>query len=113
MIWLATGALDVLLAIRFLLRVLGALIGAGFVQFIYSVTAPLVAPFQGIFNVGARGSDHLQPGRRGRGGDDLGVAGASGAPQVDRGSNPDSRRTTASASLQLVSMTEPVGVAER
>ncbi|MDQ6857527.1 MAG: YggT family protein [Chloroflexota bacterium] len=38
-----------LLAIRFVLRLLGANAQAGFAQLIYGVTAPLVAPFQGLF----------------------------------------------------------------
>jgi uncharacterized protein YggT (Ycf19 family) len=37
-----------LLAIRFLLALLAARRGAGFVQFIYSVTDPFYAPFRGI-----------------------------------------------------------------
>lgn len=48
-IWLLTTIVVGLIAIRFLLRVLGASQGAAFVQFIYGVTRPLVAPFAGIF----------------------------------------------------------------
>jgi uncharacterized protein YggT (Ycf19 family) len=38
-----------LLAIRLILKVLGANPTAGFAQFIYSITTPLVAPFLGLF----------------------------------------------------------------
>lgn len=39
----------VLLAVRFLLRLAGANPGTPFVNFMYSLTEPLVAPFRGIF----------------------------------------------------------------
>ncbi len=48
-IYLLFGLIEVLLAIRFVLRLLGANAQAGFAQLIYGVTAPLVAPFQGLF----------------------------------------------------------------
>jgi hypothetical protein len=38
-----------LIAIRLILKALGANPSAGFAQFIYGVTAPLVAPFVGLF----------------------------------------------------------------
>jgi len=38
-----------LIAIRLVLRALGANPSAGFAQFIYGITAPLVAPFVGLF----------------------------------------------------------------
>jgi len=48
-VWFIVGVIDVLLAIRFVLLLLGANHSAGFVDFIYGVTAILVAPFVGIF----------------------------------------------------------------
>lgn len=45
------GLIEVLLAIRFLLKLLGANLASGFVDFIYSVTNVLTAPFDNIFNV--------------------------------------------------------------
>jgi uncharacterized protein YggT (Ycf19 family) len=48
-IYLLFGVLEVVLAIRFVLRLFGANAQAGFAQLIYGVTAPLVAPFQGLF----------------------------------------------------------------
>lgn len=44
------GALLVLLAMRFVLLLLGASRGSGFVDFIYSLSGVFVAPFNGIFD---------------------------------------------------------------
>jgi hypothetical protein len=46
------GVVDILIAARFLGKLLGASAQAAFVNFIYTVSAPLVAPFQGIFGNG-------------------------------------------------------------
>src|SRR5579864_4996073 len=46
------GAVDILIAARFLGKLFGASSQSAFVSFIYSVTGPLVAPFQGIFGNG-------------------------------------------------------------
>ncbi len=43
------GVVDILIAGRFLGKLLGASSQSAFVNFIYNVTAPLVAPFAGIF----------------------------------------------------------------
>ena len=48
-IWFIVGVIDALIAIRFVLLLLGANQSAGFVDFIYGVTGALVAPFVGIF----------------------------------------------------------------
>jgi hypothetical protein len=48
-IYILFGFIEALLAIRFVLRLLGANADAGFAQLIYGITAPLVAPFQGLF----------------------------------------------------------------
>jgi uncharacterized protein YggT (Ycf19 family) len=48
-IWLIVGIVEGLIAIRFILRLLGANPDAGFAQLIYGLTAPLVAPFVGLF----------------------------------------------------------------
>ncbi|MEA2660727.1 MAG: hypothetical protein QOH08_299 [Chloroflexota bacterium] len=48
-IYILFGVVEVLLATRFVLRLLGANAQAGFAQLIYGVTGPLVAPFQGLF----------------------------------------------------------------
>jgi hypothetical protein len=49
-VWTIAGTLLALLGIRFLLILLGANAGNGFVNFIYSLTRPFVSPFFGIFN---------------------------------------------------------------
>jgi YggT family protein len=49
-IWLVFGVIEGLLAIRFALRALGANASAGFAEFIYGITAPFVAPFNGLFS---------------------------------------------------------------
>src|SRR5437879_3767137 len=43
------GLIEGLIAIRFVLKALGANPSAGFAQFIYGITGPLVAPFVGLF----------------------------------------------------------------
>jgi hypothetical protein len=49
------GVVDILIAARFLGKLLGASGQAAFVNFIYTLSAPLVAPFQGIFgNAGSK-----------------------------------------------------------
>jgi hypothetical protein len=48
-IYLIFGLIEALLLIRFVLKALGANAEAGFAQFIYGVTGPLVAPFLGLF----------------------------------------------------------------
>ena len=48
-IYLIFGVIEVLLLIRFVLKALGANAEAGFAQLIYGMTAPLVAPFAGLF----------------------------------------------------------------
>jgi hypothetical protein len=44
------GVLEVILALRFLFRLLGASQGSGFVLFLYNLSYPFVVPFNGIFN---------------------------------------------------------------
>jgi len=43
------GVVDILIAARFLGKLLGASSQSAFVNFIYQVSGPLVAPFKGIF----------------------------------------------------------------
>ena len=51
------GAVDILIAARFLGKLLGASSQSAFVNFIYQVSGVLVAPFQGIFgNGGTKGN---------------------------------------------------------
>lgn len=60
-LWFLLGVVETVLAFRFLFRLLGANTGAGFVQFIYSLTDPLVAPFTGIFGTPAAGAAVFEP----------------------------------------------------
>jgi hypothetical protein len=50
-IWYIVGFIGVLLAIRFVLKLLGANPESGFVDFIYAVSGVLTAPFDNIFGV--------------------------------------------------------------
>lgn len=49
LVWLVTLVVTGLIAIRLLLLLLGANPGAAFVQFVSTITQPLVAPFAGVF----------------------------------------------------------------
>jgi YggT family protein len=49
-IYFIGGVILALLALRFLLMLLGANRGSGFVNFIYSASHPFVSPFFGLFN---------------------------------------------------------------
>lgn len=53
--WFVIGVIVALIALRFALKLLGASSQAEFVGFLYGVTAPLVAPFRGIFPDTAQG----------------------------------------------------------
>jgi hypothetical protein len=48
-VYLVLGVMEVLIAIRVVMKLLAANPGAGFTSFIYGITAPLVAFFQGVF----------------------------------------------------------------
>ena len=48
-IGLIVGVVDILIIARFLGKLFGASTTSSFANFIYSVSAPLVTPFQGIF----------------------------------------------------------------
>jgi hypothetical protein len=60
-VWWIVGFLDIILAIRFILKLLGGSTVSGFVTFMYDVTQPLVAPFHGIFNTTVQGRSILEP----------------------------------------------------
>lgn len=49
--WYVLGLLEVLLAFRFFLKLLGANPGAGFTSFIYNTTYLFAAPFLNVFRV--------------------------------------------------------------
>lgn len=48
-VWYFVGLIEVLLAFRFLLKLLGATTTAGFTAFIYAATLPLTLPFSSVF----------------------------------------------------------------
>jgi uncharacterized protein YggT (Ycf19 family) len=55
-VWLVAGVINVVIAIRFVLQLLAASQAAPFVNLVYGLSAPLVAPFRGIFpTIGQRG----------------------------------------------------------
>jgi len=60
MIYWVFGLIEALIAIRLILKVLGANQTAGFAQFIYGITAPLVAPFVNLFSSPAYGNSVLE-----------------------------------------------------
>lgn len=51
MIWLVTGVVDVLIALRFVLKLIAANPGNTFASFTYMITDILVTPFLGIVNM--------------------------------------------------------------
>jgi uncharacterized protein YggT (Ycf19 family) len=58
---LVIGVVDVVIAGRFLLKLLGASTQSSFVGFIYGVTAPLVEPFRGIFQNSGSTNNIFEP----------------------------------------------------
>lgn len=49
LIWLILAAVETILLFRFILRLFGANPAAQFTQFVYDLSAPLIAPFQFVF----------------------------------------------------------------
>lgn len=56
-IWFIVGVIEVLLGLRFVLKLLGANPNSGFVDFIYSLSDVFVAPFKGIFSTATANGD--------------------------------------------------------
>jgi len=48
-VWLVAGVINVVIGIRFVLQLFAASRSAPFVDLVYGLSAPLVAPFRGIF----------------------------------------------------------------
>lgn len=48
-VWYVFYVIETILLFRFVLKLLAANSGAGFTQFVYALSAPLVAPFQFVF----------------------------------------------------------------
>ncbi|OYX42404.1 hypothetical protein B7Y94_03420 [Candidatus Saccharibacteria bacterium 32-49-12] len=55
-VWFIVGAISVVIALRFVLLLLGANQGAAFTDFVYSLSGVFVAPFVGIFGEPSYGS---------------------------------------------------------
>ena len=60
-IYLLFGIIEVLITIRFVLRAFGANASAPFAAAVYSVTAPFIAPFVGIFGTPVFGGSVIEP----------------------------------------------------
>jgi uncharacterized protein YggT (Ycf19 family) len=60
-IWFIAGVLDVLIGLRFVLKLFGASAASPFVSLVYGVSAPLVAPFRGIFPVAGQSGFVFEP----------------------------------------------------
>ena len=61
LIWFVAGLIDVLVGLRFVLLLLGASTASPFVVLVRNLTAPLVAPFQGIFPVSGTNGFVFEP----------------------------------------------------
>jgi uncharacterized protein YggT (Ycf19 family) len=59
-LYLLVGIVEVLIITRVVLKLLAANSGVGFARFVYGVSAPLVAPFQGIFPTPASNTNVLE-----------------------------------------------------
>src|SRR2546426_4777655 len=61
LVWLVFGIVEALIAIRFVLKLLGANPSADFARLVDGVTAPLVAPFVGLFATPRLGGSVFEP----------------------------------------------------
>jgi YGGT family len=52
-VWYVLGVIEILIAFRLVLKLMAANPAAGFSNFIYTVSYPLVAPFMSVFKVSA------------------------------------------------------------
>ena len=55
-VWFVAGLISAIIGLRFVFLLLGANRGADFTDFIYTLSAPFVAPFVGIFGEPAYGT---------------------------------------------------------
>lgn len=61
LIYYVTGMVNVLLLLRLIFKAFGANPASSIVQFVYNLTAVLLAPFRGIFEVAAAGESVIEP----------------------------------------------------
>ena len=59
-VWYVFGAIEIILAFRFALRLLGANTGAAFTQLVYGLSQPFVAPFQFVFGTPSAGASAIE-----------------------------------------------------
>lgn len=59
-VWYILGLLEVLLVFRVMLKTLGANSSAGFTSLIYSLTTPLITPFNGILGASVTGNSTIE-----------------------------------------------------
>lgn len=59
-IWYILGFIEVLLIFRVILKALGANAYVGFTNLIYTITFPLIAPFQGILGTSIMGNSIIE-----------------------------------------------------
>lgn len=59
-VWYVLGFIEILIGFRFALKLFGANPASGFVDFIYSVTGVLTAPFDSIFGVSSTQSGETE-----------------------------------------------------
>jgi hypothetical protein len=52
LVYFVFGLLEVMLVFRLILKLAGANTASAFVRFVYGITAPFIAPFEGIFRRG-------------------------------------------------------------
>jgi uncharacterized protein YggT (Ycf19 family) len=60
-VWFIVGVADLFIAARFVGMLLGASTQSSFVNFIYQVSSPLVAPFKGIFPTSGATGNTFEP----------------------------------------------------
>src|SRR5215472_14547579 len=60
-VWFVACVVDVFVGLRFLLKLLGASSQSEFVALVYTISAPLVAPFRGTFPNAGNGVFVLEP----------------------------------------------------
>jgi uncharacterized protein YggT (Ycf19 family) len=61
LVWFLAGVVDVVVGLRFLLKLLGASLAAPFVSLVYGISEPLIGPFRGIFPMSVRGAFVFEP----------------------------------------------------
>ena len=59
-VWYVLGLIEILLGFRLIFKLLGANPESGFVNFIYSITGLLTAPFDSIFGVSSAQTDEVE-----------------------------------------------------